>query len=81
MSIIRKGTIINAEGTPDIITKQQQFDKQNAEMLEFHRQAELAKQARDIEFKRREMELLVAKQKAAEIAKQKAEQKKLQEDK
>ncbi len=81
MSLIRKGTIINAEGTPDIITKQDQFDKQNAEMLEFHRQAELAKQIRDIEFKRREMEVLVAKQKAAEIAKQKAEQKKLQEDK
>jgi hypothetical protein len=62
----KKSIIINAEGRPDIITRQEQFDKQNAEMSQFHHQAELAKQAREIEFKKQEMELLVAKQKAEE---------------
>lgn len=81
MGLIRKGTIINAEGTPDIITKQEQYDKQNAEMLQFHKEAELAKQARDIEFKRKEMELLVAKQKAEELKRQKEEERKFQESK
>ncbi len=74
--LIRKGIIINAEGKPDIITKQGQFDKQNAEMLKFHKEAELAQQATDREFKKKEMELLVTKQKAKELKKQQEQKKK-----
>lgn len=71
----RKATIVNAEGTPDIIERQEQFNNQTAEMLQFHKEAELAQQAREREFKKQEMELLVAKQKAAELLKQKEEEK------
>lgn len=70
----RKGTIVNAE-TPDIIAKQEQFNKQTEELAQFHKEAELAQQAREREFKKQEMELLVAKQKAAELLKQKEEEK------
>lgn len=75
--LIRKGIIVNAEGTSDIIERQNAYDKQYQEMIQLHKEAEMAKQARDIEIKRQEMELLVAKQKAAELQKQKEVEKQI----
>ncbi len=76
----RKGIIINAEGTPDIIQRQDAYDKQSAEMLQFHQEAELAKKRRDSELvnqqgeakiKKQVLELAVTKQKDDKFKKHK----------
>lgn len=78
----QKGIIDSgASGTNFIFEQNEIANKREAELAQFHKEAEFAKQAREIEFKKKEMELLVIKQKAEELKKQKAEEKKFQEDK
>ena len=78
----QKGIIDSDSSGNNFIFNQNEIANKKAEGLnQLKREADFAKQARDIEFKKREMELLVAKQKAAELKKQKEEERKLQEDK
>ena len=78
----QKGIIDSDTSRSNFIFNQNEIANKNAEGLaQLKREADFAKQAREIELKRREMELLVAKQKAAELKKQKEEERKLQEDK
>jgi hypothetical protein len=78
----QKGIIDSDTSGSNFIFNQNEIANKKAEGLaQLKREADFAKQARDIEFKRREMELLATKQKAAELKKQKEEERKLQEDK
>ena len=71
----QKGIIDSDTSGSNFIFAQNEIANQRAEDLaQLKKEADLAEQARQIEFKKKEMELLVAKQKAEELKKQKEEE-------